>query len=31
MGRSGTGHGILASPSMSELGLDDATPVPTIN
>jgi inorganic pyrophosphatase len=29
-GRSGTGHGIMASPSMSELGLDDATPVPTM-
>ena len=29
-GRSGTGHGILASPSMSELGLDDATPVPSV-
>ncbi len=28
-GRSGTGHGILSSPSMSELGLDDATPTPT--
>jgi inorganic pyrophosphatase len=30
LGRSGTGFGILSSPSMSELGLDDATPVPGV-
>ncbi len=29
-GRSGTGHGIMSSPSMSELGLDDSTPVPSM-
>lgn len=29
VGRSGTGFGILSSPSMSELGLDESTPVPS--